>query len=229
MKKIYKNLTVDSQSSSTEKNTSAKEHKSTKLSTCALMTFACLLSLAGCNKANEKAQFLEKIEQLTEQNTELTSDLEQSKSENEQLKGQVEVLSSLPEEVKGENLYDLQKIRIGRYTGFYDKDHNGKKETLIVYIQPIDEEGDKIKAPGTIEIELWDLNKPDGNAMLAQWKIGPEELKKLWYATMLTINYRLTFDISDIIKNFNKPLTVKAKFTDYLTGRTFEDQRVIKP
>jgi cell division protein FtsB len=188
-----------------------------------------LLALSGCNKANEKVQMLEKIEQLTEQNAELTSDLEQSISENEQLKGQVQVLSSLPNEVKGENLYSLQKIRIGRYTDFYDKDHDGKKETLIVYIQTIDEQGDKMKASGTAEVELWDLNKQDDQAMLARWKVEPEELKKLWVATMLTINYRLTFDITETVKSFNKPLTVKAKFTDYLTGRTFEDQRVIKP
>ncbi len=187
------------------------------------------LAVTGCNKANEKAQLLEKIEQLTEQNTELTGALVQSKSENEELKGQVQVLSSLPEEVKGENLYNLQKIKIGRYTDFYDKDHDGKKETLIVYIQTIDDQGDKMKASGTTEVELWDLNKQDGQAMLARWKVEPEELKKLWNATMLTINYRLTFDITEIVKSFNKPLTVKVKFTDYLTGRTFEDQRVIKP
>lgn len=188
-----------------------------------------LLAVTGCNKANEKAQMLEKIEQLTEQNTELTGALVQSKSENEELKGQVQVLSSLPDEVKGENLYNLQKIKIGRYTDFYDKDHDGKKETMIVYIQTIDDQGDKMKASGTAEIELWDLNKQDGQAMLARWKVEPEELKKLWYATMLTINYRFTFDITETVKSFNKPLTVKVKFTDYLTGRTFEDQRVIKP
>jgi cell division protein FtsB len=202
-------------------------HQSSVISAFLILIF--ILAVSGCNKANEKAQMLDKIEQLTEQNKELTGALVQSKSENEQLKGQVNVLSSLPDEVKGENLYSLQKIKIGRYTDFYDKDDDGKKETLIVYIQTIDEQGDKMKAPGTAEVELWDLNKQDGQAMLARWKVEQEELKKLWYATMLTINYRLTFDITEVVKSFNKPLTVKAKFIDHLTGRTFEDQRVIKP
>ena len=188
-----------------------------------------LPGVAGCNKANEKAQLLEQVKQLTDENSKLTSQVEQSESQKKQLKDQVQVLSALPEGVKGENLYNLQQIKIGRFSDFYDKDDDGKKETLIVYIQTIDDQGDKMKASGTAEVELWDLNQQDGRAMLARWKKEPKELKKLWYATMLTTNYRLTFDITETVENFDKPYTVKVKFTDYLSVRVFEDQRVIKP
>ncbi len=189
----------------------------------------CLLGFSGCNNANEKTEMLKEIEQLTNQNKELTGRAEKAESQNKQLKGQVQVLTTLPENVRAESLYNLQQIRIGRYTDFFDKDHDGKKETLIVYIQPSDDQGDRIKASGSVEVELWDLNKTDGHAMLGQWKVEPEELKKNWYATLITINYRLTFDITDIVEDFDKPLTVKIKFTDYLSGKTFEDQKVIKP
>ena len=188
----------------------------------------CLLVFSGCNNANEKAKMLEEIEQLTSQNKELTERAEKAESQNKQLTGQVQVLTALPEDVRAESLYNLQQIKIGRYTDFFDKDNNGTKETLIVYIQPSDDQGDKIKASGTVEVELWDLNKPDGHAMLGQWKVEPEELKKSWYATLITINFRLTFDITDIVEDFDKPLTVKVRFTDYLSGKTFEDQKVIR-
>lgn len=196
---------------------------------CFLISVFCLLGLVGCNKANEKAQLLEQIDQLTEQNTELTAQAGKAESENKKLQGQVRVLSALPDQVKGENLYNLQQVKIGRYSDFFDKDHDGKKDALIVYIQPVDDHGDEIKATGTVEVQLWDLSQPDGQAMLEQWKKEPEELKTLWYATMLTINYRLTFDITEIVEDFDRAYTVKMKFTDYLSGRTFEDQRVIKP
>ncbi len=195
---------------------------------CVLCCLFCLLAVTGCNKPDQKAPLLKQIEQLTEQNTEITGHLEKTESENKQLKEQVQVLSGLPEEVKGENLYNLRQIKLGRYTDFFDKDHDGRKETLIVYIQPIDEQGDKIKASGAVDVQLWDLNQSDGQAMLGQWKVEPDELKTLWYATLITINYRLTFDIAEIIENFDKPLTVKVKFTDYLSGRVFEDQKVIR-
>ena len=194
-----------------------------------LISVFCLLVPAGCNKTNEKEQLLKQVKELTDEKTKLTSRIEQAESENKQLQEQVQVLSDLPDDVKGENLYNLQQVKIGGFTDFYDKNHDGKKETLIVYIQTIDDQGDKIKASGTAEVELWDLDRPDGQAKLGNWKVGPQELKKLWYATMLTINYRLTFDINDIVKDFDKPYTVKAKFTDYLSGRVFEDQTVIEP
>ncbi len=198
---------------------------------CFLSSVLCLLSfIAGCENANSiKTPLVEQIGNLTEQKTQLENQLEQTRAENKQLKKQMHVLSGLPEQVKGENLYRLGKIVIGRYTGFFDKDKDGEKEKLIVYIQPIDEEGDIVKATGAVDVQLWDLNKEDGQALLGQWNVEPGELKKLWFATLITINYRLTFDIANKVKSFDEPLTVKVTFTDYLSGKVFKEQKVIKP
>ena len=185
--------------------------------------------MAGCVNGNKTSPLVEQIQQLKQEKTQLQKQFEQSRAENEQLKKQEHVLSALPEQVKGENLYRLQKIEITRYTNLYDKDKDGKKEKLIVYIQPIDEDGDIIKATGAVDVQLWDLNKEDGEALLGQWSVEPEQLKKLWFATLITINYRLTFDVADKIDDFEEPLTVKVTFTDYLTGKVFEEQKVIKP
>jgi len=198
---------------------------------CPLFSVLCLLSfIGGCENANSiKTPLVERIGNLTEQKTQLENQLEQTRAENKQLKKQMHVLSGLPEQVKGENLYRLGKIVIGGYTGFFDKDKDGEKEKLIVYIQPIDEEGDIVKASGTVEVQLWDLNKEKGQALLGEWHVEPGELKKLWFATLITINYRLTFDIADKVKSFDEPLTVKVTFTDYLSGKVFKEQKVIKP
>jgi hypothetical protein len=135
----------------------------------------------------------------------------------------------LPPEVRLEDLYDLQKIKITRYTNLYDKDKDGKKEELLVYIQPIDEEGDIVKATGAVDVQLWDLNKEDGHAQLGQWHVTPSQLKKLWFATLITINYRLPFDVADKITGDEKALAVKVTFTDYPSGKVFEEQKIIKP
>jgi len=191
---------------------------------------ACLLILAaGCENANKKSPLAEQIQQLKQEKTELTRQIERSENENEQLQEQILVLSGLPEEAKAENLYRLQRIKVTRYTNFYDKDKDGEKEKLIVYIQPLDEEGDIVKATGTVDVQLWDLNKEADQALLGQWHITPDQLKKLWFATVITINYRLTFDVADKIENIQEPLTIKVTFTDYLTGKVFKEQKVIKP
>ena len=196
--------------------------------TCGGAIFILLILIPGCTSTNEKETLTVQIEQLTQEKTQLQKQIEQSEKENDQLRQQVQVLSGLPEEVKLENLNLLENIKIGRYTGFYDKDEDGRKETLIVYLHPTDEQGNALKAAGTVEVQLWDLNKSNGQAMLGQWKIEPDELKKLWFETLVSIYYRLTFNVADIIDNLKEPLTVKVTFTDYLTGKVFTEQKAIK-
>lgn len=198
---------------------------------CTLSYVLCFLAfVAGCGEAYTESPLQERIDTLTIQQKQLESQLEQSKAENEQLKKQIHTLSGLPDQLKGENLYSVQNVEIGKYTGFFDKDKDGTKEKLIVYIEPIDEQGDVIKAAADIEVELWDLSKTDGSALLAKWPaVKPDELKNLWFASMVKVNYRLTFDITDKVESFDEPLTVKVTFTDYLSGKVFKKQKVINP
>ena len=182
----------------------------------------------GCDNTGRLSP-AEEIKLLRRDKTQLQNQLEQFESDNKQLKQQVRVLSDLPPDAGVENLYQLQKIKITRYTGFYDKDKNGKKEKLIVYIQPIDEEGDIVKATGAVDIQLWNLNRPSSEALLGQWRVEPDELKKNWFATLVIINYRLIFDVTDIIQGVKEPLTVRVTFTDYLSGKVFKEQKVVKP
>jgi cell division protein FtsB len=191
----------------------------------------CLLALAaGCENADSKKPSLaDQIEKLKQDKTQLQNQIEQSGAENEQLNQRIQVLSSLPEGVKPENIYSVHEIKITRYTNLYDKDKDGRKETLIVYIQPVDQDGDVIKAAGTVDVELWDLNKEDGHAQLGKWHITANELRKLWFKTLLAVNYRLTLDVGGKVENFKDPLTVEVTFTDQLSGRVFKEQKVIKP
>ncbi len=187
-----------------------------------------LLLVTGCATPNDKEALATKIGQLTQENTQLQEQIEQSNAENKELKGQIQVLSGLPENVRLENLNRIEKIKIGRYTGFFDKDKDDKKEKLIVYIQPIDEQGDTIKVTGAVDVQLWDLDKAGSEALLDEWRVESNELKEFWFATLITINYRLTFDVTDIVESLEEQLTVKVTFTDYMTGKVFKEQKVIK-
>jgi cell division protein FtsB len=213
-------------------NSKPPNHRKTLTTSIISYLFFCflipLLLATGCANPVDKEPLTAQIEQLTEEKTQLQEQVEQFKSEHKELKDQIQVLSGLPDNVKLENLNRLERIKIGRYTGFFDKDDDGKKEKLIVYILPTDEQGDALKAVGTVEVQLWDLNKTNGQALLGQWKIGPDELKKLWFETLISIYYRLTFDVADIAESPEESLTVKVTFTDYLTGKVFNEQKAIK-
>lgn len=196
----------------------------------ALLFLMSLLIIAGCGPDNHVKLLESKNAQLEKENRRLQKDIEAAKAESSQLANQIKSLAELSPEVRVESLYELESVKLTKYTNFYDRDKNGTKEKLIVYLQPIDSQGDIIKASGAVEVELWDLNKADDKgALLAKWQVGPEELKKMWFATVVTANYRLVFDITNTVKSFDKPLTVKMTFTDYVSGKVFTEQHVIKP
>ncbi len=212
-----------------ERRETRDEGRRTSRLSSVLLSSIVLLFIAGCQNEQQRASLLQQVEQLTREKAQLQEQVEQATAENQRLKGQVQVLSGLPQEVRLENTRQLKSLKIGRFTGFYDKDKDGKKEKLIVYIEPMDEEGDKIKAGGSVDVQLWDLNKSQDGALLGQWHVTPDELRKAWFDTLLSTNYRCVLDITGKVEDFTKPLTVKVTFTDYLTGRTFTDQRAIKP
>lgn len=171
----------------------------------------------------------DEVEALNQRNADLENELAQAETEIKQLQDRIEVLADLPEDVKGENIYKLSEVRLAKHTGFYDKDDDGVKESLIVYIEPVDTHGDIIKATGSIGVELWNLENPNGQAKLGHWEVGPEELAESWFNTLMRTNFRLTFDVSQAVSDFSDPLTVKLTFIDHLSGNAFKQQHVIEP
>ena len=191
----------------------------------AIVSFAMVFTI-GCGETKRPTAARQEV---VNEEALLKSRVEQAEKEKEQLKKQVETLSQLPMGKRAEAIYSLKAVKLGRYTNLYDEDKNGTKETLIVYVQPIDETGDVIKAAGAVEVELWDLNKPSVEALLNKWSVEPNELKKLWFDSIALTGYRLTYDAGALVEKFDRALTVKITFTDYLSGREFTEQKAIKP
>jgi hypothetical protein len=137
--------------------------------TCVLLALTSTL-VAGCGIGSERKTPLEvRAEKLQQEKTDLTSRLEQCEIKNAQLQQQVKSLEALPQ--GREYPYKLTGIKIAGYTGFYDKDDSGKRDKLLVYLEPIDEDGDIIKASGTVGVQLWNLNGPGEQALLGQWEV----------------------------------------------------------
>lgn len=187
-----------------------------------------LLVVAGCGIGSGRKNPAEmRVGQLEQEKAGLAGEMEQYRAENEQLRAQIRSLSALPKD-QSNNPYEVTGLRIAKISNFFDKDRDGRQEKLVVYVQPIDVEGDVIKAAGTVAVQLWNLNKPDGQALLGQWQVQPAELRKVWF-NAFTTGYRLTFDRPEGLETLSEPLTVKATFIDYLTGETFRAQQVITP
>ena len=199
-----------------------------KLKILSISAFLMAAVLAGCDSARRELALEDRIAELTRQKEDLSENIAILKQENEQLQKQIETLAAVSDQAGPADIYQLSSAKLTRYTNIYDRDEDGKPESLLVYLQPLDRFGDVIKAGGSAHIELWDLSKPD-NALLKEWQIESAQLKKNWFDTFLGSNYRLKFDVSDVVADYDHPLTVKARFTSYLSGQIFQDQIVIKP
>ncbi len=193
-----------------------------------MLMICTLVAVVGCDNSDSiKKTLLEQSKELRLKNDELSLQVEQLEAEKKTLKQQVKVLSALDADFRLANLVKVERIEIARRTNFYDKDGDGTKEKLIVYVKPIDETGDVIKASGTFDIQLWDLDRPADQAQLGRWKIEADQLKKLWASTLMGRAYRLSFDEAEKTSEDNHALTVKVTFTEYLTGKIFKAQKVI--
>ena len=189
---------------------------------------ACLLImlLTGCG---DRKVLWADMEKLKRQNTDLSLQVQKLQQENTQLNEQVDTLAGMDKGVRLQALETLETIRLGRRTGLYDLDENGTKETLVVYVEPLDTAQDYVKAIGSIRVELWNLNALEAKAKLAEWTLTPVEAQKLWGGNIFASYYRLPFPVTDILSGNEKELTVKVTFTDYLSGKVLGDQTTITP
>ena len=189
--------------------------------------YVCLV--AGCQNNSGKISPAEQIVQLRQQNAKLTEQLEASQAQNQATAEQVETLSELGIDKRLKDIYQTKEIIITPYTNIYDKNKDSLYEKLIVYIKPIDKDDDIVKATGDVKVQLWNLDKTGDEALIGEWSVSSDQLRKLWIDTIVTINYRLEFDLKEKIEKPTTPLTVKVVFTDYVTGKTFTEQKIIKP
>jgi hypothetical protein len=140
----------------------------------------------------------------------------------EQQKG---TLPTLPQD-RLEKLFTTHSMEIGRLSGGSKINLDAPGDDCIkVYVAPLDQTGDAIKAAGSIVIEAFDLNDPE-HRQIGRWEFSNEELRKLWVGTLLIYDYVLTCPLHEPPKH--PQITVNAIFKDELTQRTFTAQRTIK-
>ena len=193
------------------------------------MAALAILALAGCSVSVGKSPLWGQIDDKQAQINQLKTENQKLQQDNEAYRMQVETLSGLDKTARMEAMNTLERMEIAKRTGLLDENKDSKKDTLVVYLKPYDTHGDPIKMAGRARIELWDLNAPADKARLGAWDIQPEELAKMWSSTFLTSYYRLRFDVAKLVEGCDKELTVKAEFTDFVSGRVLREQATIQP
>jgi len=188
------------------------------------LTVICLMG--GCGGSSRDSLW-EKIDELQAQKNELETRAESLEAENQQLIEQSHTLDSINPDIRLSALDRLDRIEIGKHSGLSDENGDGQIDTLRIHLVPIDQTGDVIKAPGQVSVSLWNLNTSAAENLLGEWTVPAEDLKAMWGHSLTGRYYRLKLDLPQALQTESEDLTVKVKFTDYLTGKVLKAQTPI--
>jgi hypothetical protein len=192
----------------------------------ALCLAALSLGISGCNGKSNQANI-----ELRKQKHELESQVAELKRARDadaatihSLQAQRGFVQTLPQD-RTDRLFTAHGITLGRLTGGVDLDPaRTGDEGIKVYVVPVDQTGDELKAAGSFVVELFDLGKPEDN-LVGRWEFTPEQAKANWFGGALLYEYVLTCPWQR--RPEHSELTLRVTFRDELTGREFTVQKVI--
>ena len=134
-------------------------------------------------------------------------------------------LQTLPSD-RLDRLFTATDLKIGRLTGGARSNPEGSADDAIkIHVVPTDQSGDEVKLAGSFVIEAFDLNEPD-SPLVGHWEFNTDEARRHWYGDALLYEYVLPCPLKTAPRH--ESLTVHVRFTDELTQRTFEAQKIIK-
>ena len=194
----------------------------TLLAVVTVLTLSALI--AGCTKQPDIRQ---ELQVALEESQALKKDNEGLRAAVVQQAKTIESLRGLGGQERLAKLFHVVDIRVGRYSGGFDLDGKQGDEGIKVFLQPLDRQGSVIKAAAKVKIQLYDLAEAPKDNLIGQYEWDVEDVGSHWSSGFATYHYSFVCPWKSDPPNHNQ-ITVRAEFTDYLTGKTFEAQKLCK-
>jgi hypothetical protein len=186
-----------------------------------------IATAGGCFGGNPSAaniQLRKDNQQLSDQIDDLNRQHAADQATIHALQAGATTIPSLPE-ARINELFTTAGLRLEKTTGGFSPDPNKTGDTMVkVYVDPIDQEGDPLKAAGSFKVELFDLALNDHNR-IGQWDFDLEAAKSHWYSALFLYDYVLNCPWQTAPTHSH--LLLRVTFTDALTQRTFTTDKEI--
>lgn len=195
------------------------------MSGAALFLTAAVSALSGCDAvpAEEFRQVQRESQAAQEQVRQLETQLAEEQRTVRNLQEQLTTLRGIDPET-AEQLPAAQKIQIERMSGGYDTDRKPGDDGIVLYVQPVDSDGDVIKAPGSIKVTLLDLSEPENPRVIAPYNFDAPTTRKMWYGRLMTNHYTVRCPWPPGGPPRIDQVTAVVEFKDLLTGRVLTAQ-----
>lgn len=186
-----------------------------------------LMLICGCPDPNASGpQIVHQRDVAMEKAEKLAKEVDRLQRELAARQRRIDALLALGDK-RLEKLYLVQRVRLGSGTGGVDLDDKAGDDAVKVYLEPIDQHGSVIKAPGEVTIQLYDLAAPAGKNLAGEYRFDLDATAKAWSSGFLAYHYRFTCRWKPAPPAHDQ-VTVRAEFLDYLTGKKHTAQTVCK-
>jgi len=179
-----------------------------------------MLLVAGCTQRDQAKLQLEHRRQR-DQITQLERALADRDARIATLNRRIEALTGFAPD-RPADLFAPVKIAFAPLTGGADYDKKPGDDGINVYLRLIDADGDAVKAPGRITIQLLDNSDLSQPRRIGLYQFGDaRSLSQAWYGKFGTGHYTLKCPFPPNARlPESRRLLVSAEFVDYRTGHT---------
>ena len=186
-------------------------------------------AIAGCEDLQRQQQIetekqrdaaLAHAEELGKEVSELSTTVESQKK-------QIETLQGLGEK-RLDNIFTVAAVEISRNSGGIDTDTTPGQDAVVVFLKPLDTNGDVLKAAGDVKIQLFDLAQPQNQTLYAEFTYPAKDISQYWAGGMLSNQYTFRCRFPEGTAPAHPDINLRVTFTDYLTGQTFTAQKLLK-
>ncbi len=185
------------------------------------MLCAAALTLIGC-QSDGRLDYERRISTLQQQIDRQKEQIAAQQATIDELQRQLQVARGLSDKDL-QNIYYPERIEILGLSGGENLDGQPGDDGVVVYLRPVDRDGDAIKAAGEVRIRLFDLQAPEGHTLVGEYVFPVEKLRSCWFGKFMTYHYALHCPWQHG-PPAHREITIRATFIDYLTRRAMSAQ-----
>lgn len=181
-----------------------------------------LLTAAGaCSWNEERTRLLQEVEYLRDRNREQSRLVVQREADVAERDRRIATLAGFGPD-RPVDAFAPVSLELAALTRGRDYDGAPGDDGITVHLRPLDADGDVVKAPGTIRIQLLDNSDLGEPRVIRIYSFDElDALRKVWHSRFGTQHYTLRCPFPpNVMLPQSGRLTVTAEFVDYLSGAT---------
>lgn len=125
------------------------------------------------------------ISQLQHQLASANANMRAAQAETDTLRSQLAQQGQPPAILaeQAQVLFRVERIELHKYmTGGLDKDGLPGDDAMTVLLIPQDQDGELLKVPGGIHIDLFDMTQPEDRQKIGTYDFSPAEVQQAWHS-----------------------------------------------